>query len=205
MKENIPALIEQKYMDWEHLYQNGCSDSFWPDGVNLDLLRNHIISYKRQMAGTLLEFIHADLFNRELPPEVDRNYMAKPDEIRNRAVNTLELYKRDRHYQCLCGLAGTIPPDVRRTVSYDTAMGYARRLEAAIRDDDLLTMRLHSDPENNLRSFEWCVEKIRRADARLLLDTDPQERAVEDEWGAENAVAESYETYTGSTPLLRLG
>ena len=34
---------------WEHLQEYGCNDPFWPDGCNMNLVRNHILSYKQQI------------------------------------------------------------------------------------------------------------------------------------------------------------
>lgn len=34
---------------WERKNEEGCSDPFWPDGVNMNLNRNHIIYDKRQI------------------------------------------------------------------------------------------------------------------------------------------------------------
>ena len=60
-------------------YYNGCSDPFWANGVNLNLVRNHIIYYKRQMQKISEEYgcFLPEIYYRELPPKVESNYMAK--------------------------------------------------------------------------------------------------------------------------------
>ncbi len=35
---------------WNYILENGCNDPFWPDGTNMNLTRNHIISYKLEIA-----------------------------------------------------------------------------------------------------------------------------------------------------------
>lgn len=52
MKENTPEqqlkllcrLIIRERATWNHINENGCNDPFWPDGCNMNLTRNHIIS-----------------------------------------------------------------------------------------------------------------------------------------------------------------
>ena len=65
---------------WKHLKENGGSDTFYPDGVNLNLLRNHLIYYK----GKIREFCAekgVDLPEEAyLPnlPYTDSNYFVNP-------------------------------------------------------------------------------------------------------------------------------
>ena len=51
-KENPLEELEKAYAQWESLYQQGGSDPFYPDGVNLNLVRNHILYFKRQIEET---------------------------------------------------------------------------------------------------------------------------------------------------------
>ena len=53
--EQIQANLDERFQVWNYIAQNGCSDPGWPDGVNMNLVRNHIIYYygllhKRQAA-----------------------------------------------------------------------------------------------------------------------------------------------------------
>lgn len=86
MKKNTPeqqlkllcGLIIRERTTWTHINENGCNDPFWPDGCNLNLTRNHIISYKRDIAE-LCEKTGMTLpeeYFLKVPPEVDNNYMA---------------------------------------------------------------------------------------------------------------------------------
>lgn len=89
------AGLEKAYAHWQRLYENGGSDPFWPDGVNLDLVRNHIIYFKGQIEETCPLYMADELYLRELPPEVDPNYMANPDKIREQARRSLQAYQAD--------------------------------------------------------------------------------------------------------------
>ena len=86
MKKNTPeqqlkllcSLIIRERATWTFINENGCNDPFWPDGCNLNLTRNHIISYKRAIAE-LCEKTGMTLpeeYFLKVPPEVDDNYMA---------------------------------------------------------------------------------------------------------------------------------
>jgi len=74
-KEDPLDELEKSYARWRNLYENDGSDPFWPDGVNLNLVRNHIIYYKRQIEETCPLYMSHELYQRELPPEVDPNSM----------------------------------------------------------------------------------------------------------------------------------
>lgn len=70
--------IRQEIDHWEYINQNGCSDPFYADGVNMNLTRNHIIYAKRQIAEMCVE--HGIPVPEEMylptPPEVNDYYMA---------------------------------------------------------------------------------------------------------------------------------
>ena len=89
---------------WEYKNENGCSDPFWTDGMNMNLNRNHIIYDKRKIAQICEE--HGILIPEEMylptPPEVDDYYMAnlkqkrRVEMIGNRERITTKRNKYDR-------------------------------------------------------------------------------------------------------------
>lgn len=68
---------------WDDLKKNGCSDPAWPDGVNLNLVRNHIIYWYRLLRERTNQTVQLSMFDagmdlrneRPLPPEVPDRYM----------------------------------------------------------------------------------------------------------------------------------
>lgn len=83
--------LEKDISRWNDICKNGCSDPFWPDGVNLNLVRNHIIHDLRllsdleqkpvQISMFMLlddvETVPDDVMNDErIPPIVPDTYMA---------------------------------------------------------------------------------------------------------------------------------
>lgn len=82
--QELSESIENEIKRWEEINEHGCNDPFWTDGCNMNLVRNHIISYKCLMleeqdrTGEELP----ESFYYQTPPEVDNYYMA--DLRRNR-------------------------------------------------------------------------------------------------------------------------
>ena len=59
--EELVRELEKDYARWEQVYMAGSKDPFWPDGVNANLCRNHILCGKRRI--------------RELYPDIsDENF-----------------------------------------------------------------------------------------------------------------------------------
>ncbi len=84
------AELEADIARWHDIYEHGCSDPFWPDGVNLDLKRNHIINDLRVIAELEKKPCQLSLFSIGegpqaqgdwrndpcIPPKVPQDYMA---------------------------------------------------------------------------------------------------------------------------------
>lgn len=70
--------IRREIEHWKAINQNGCNDPFWSDGCNMNLTRNHIISYQRQIHEICTEnqLPLPEECYLSIPPEVDDNYMA---------------------------------------------------------------------------------------------------------------------------------
>ena len=70
--------IREEIAYWKYINQYGCNDPFWPDGTNMNLVRNHIISYQVELQEICTEnqLPLPEEYYLSLPPEVDNNYMA---------------------------------------------------------------------------------------------------------------------------------
>ena len=92
--EKIKAVqyeLDRNIERWHFIHDNGCSDPFWPDGVNMNLKRNHIIYDLRELAKLDCKPRQLSLFevsveciansdvmqDSRIPPEVPNNWMAK--------------------------------------------------------------------------------------------------------------------------------
>ena len=178
-QEDPLAEMEKAYAHWQALYDHGGSDPAWPDGINLNLVRNHIIYYKRQIEEACPLYTSHELYQRKLPPEVDQDYMARPDEIREHAQQSLRTYLADPDYRYLLRHKDSLLPKTRKEVCLDAVLNYAQGLRLAIEQDDLVSMRRHERPGLYLDSFKSCADKVRAA----LEDEVPNlfELAEEDE------------------------
>ncbi len=93
--------IRREIEHWKDINQNGCSDPSWTDGCNMNLTRNHIIYYQRQLKEICIEneMPLPDEYYFAVPPEVDTNYMAnlKQKERVKRIFHMAEIPGR-KHY-----------------------------------------------------------------------------------------------------------
>lgn len=162
-QEDPLAELEKAYAQWQRLYENGGSDPFWPDGVNLNLVRNHIIYFKSQIEETCPLYMADELYQRKLPPEVDQNYMANPERIRVQARQSLKAYLADPNYQYILRHRDSLSPKQSKELCVGAVLGYASGLQKSIAQDNLVEMRCHREPERYLESFQDCADKVRQA------------------------------------------
>lgn len=69
--------IRANYKYWHEIAEHGCSDPFWEDGCNLNLIRNHIIGLRSQIstqAREKMQPVPGEVY-WALPPEVPNTYM----------------------------------------------------------------------------------------------------------------------------------
>ena len=137
----LAAEIKGRMELWEELKEKGGSDPSWSDGVNMNLVRNHIISAKRQVKeiceGNGMPL--PEEYSIPTPPETDRNYMARADEIRHAAGELLERCRADENYR---NLVDVLP---RLGAAEQQSLGAAARsvawLGQCIENDDLVALR----------------------------------------------------------------
>lgn len=68
--------LAERYKHWAQERKDGCVDPNWSDGVNLNLVRNHIINFKRQIRLICDKFgltIPA-IYYRPLPPKMPSDF-----------------------------------------------------------------------------------------------------------------------------------
>jgi len=87
MLQQAKNSYSEERLNWEFIYKFGCRDPFWPDGTNLNLIRNHCIFYRQQMAAICKEYSLPIPETLPLPDEVDNDYMAPYGLFPNRLVN----------------------------------------------------------------------------------------------------------------------
>ena len=163
-KEDLAEELEKSFDQWEYLREHGGSDPFYTDGVNMNLVRNHILYYKHEMVeqyGADYEK-YPEIFYREPPPEVDGAYMAKAGEIKDGAGRALESYISDPNFFYLLANKDMLTEKETEKISLRNVLKCASGLAAAIKDGDLITMRRHAvGAEGYLESFARCAAQMR--------------------------------------------
>lgn len=70
--------VQRSFDRWNEIAKNGAGDPFWPDGTNMNLVRNHIIYFYRKMdeeGGQLTMFECSEENRRPIPPKVPNGYL----------------------------------------------------------------------------------------------------------------------------------
>lgn len=162
-KKNIDYVkeLQNSFDRWAYLYQYGCRDPSWSDGVNMNLVRNHICYYKKKIEETIPQHEYPAMYFQDLPPEMPQNYMARADEIRESAKRSLSLYLADENKRFLNKKLITLDKQSIKNTCIINVLNYAKALDTAIRNDDLITMRRHENPEAYIESFARCAEKVK--------------------------------------------
>lgn len=76
------ASVVEELEIWKRHNERGCTDPFWADGCNMNLIRNHIIYYKDKITKICEEsrLTLPEEYYLPLPPEIDNGYMARLDQ-----------------------------------------------------------------------------------------------------------------------------
>lgn len=77
LKEHRDRIIEERE-DWKYINEHGCNDPSWPDGSNMNLVRNHILYYRVKIEEICKETCMPlpEEYFLPVPPEVPETYMA---------------------------------------------------------------------------------------------------------------------------------
>lgn len=159
---DFAAALENSFARWDFIHEHGCSDPFWADGVNMNLVRNHIMYYKQQLSEKATLFLLPKAYYREVPPEVDNNYMARPDEIRQNAARSMQIIDADENLKFVQQQSVHLTEKQLKQLCVPAILGYAENLRRAISEDDLLTMRRYENPNGYLESFQSAAQKAVR-------------------------------------------
>lgn len=159
LKNELAARLRESYAEHKHILEHGCNDPFYEDGVNLNLVRNHILYYKRQCKEKLPpEDFPAEYF-LETPGEVDIRYMSDPEGIRKGAREALHAYEADKDYQFLKRTVNGLTEKQGIDTSVYRVLSYVPCLRDCIEKDNLVEMRRHCS-RYAIDSFRECRKKV---------------------------------------------
>ena len=143
---------------YEDLRVHGGSDPFWSDGANMNLCRNHVMYFRKQVETELDPENYPEEYFLEIPAEVSVHYMADPDGIRSRSTAALEVLKENQDFQYLRSkLSGDLDKETSQCMN---PVRYVLGMEDAIRRDDLVVMRRCQDPEYYVKYLRESRKKL---------------------------------------------
>lgn len=97
--EELVRELERDYARWEQVYMAGSKDPFWPDGVNADLCRNHILCGKRRIRELYPDAEMPEIYYRPLPQELPAEYMARKEDVPFPVSWTVKMKKKQKETQ----------------------------------------------------------------------------------------------------------
>ena len=201
-KTDYAVTLENDYARWDKLFTKGGSDPSWSDGVNLNLVRSQIIYDKQKLAERESSlFGLPEIYYREIPPEVDNNYMARPDEIRENARKAMEIIDADENLKFVREQSASLSEQQIKQWCIPAIINYAENLRRAIAADDLIIMRRYEHLDSYIESFESVAIRIRdpqsmrRINDNLTVcdpedDEDFEEECSETEQGESEGISE---------------
>lgn len=86
---DIRGELEEAFARWNALACGECADPGWEDGANMNLVRNHILYYYRQLEemGACVRNLFGEIVDeRPVPPQVPNNYVVRNGKCQNRWI-----------------------------------------------------------------------------------------------------------------------
>ena len=160
--EDLYRNLQQSFDHWHILYTQGGSDPFWADGVNLNLVRNHILYYRKRIDELSPDETRRELYHRELPPVVESDYMANPEEIRQKAKASLQKLEQDENYRYLRRKEKTLTPKQIEAANIRYLVAYVHGIRTALEKDDLVTLRRAGDVDWMVKCVAERAEQVRQ-------------------------------------------
>ena len=111
-----------------------------------------------------------DVYYRETPPEVDCNYMARPDEIGENARKARGIIDGDENLKYIREHWSEFSEQQLERWSIAAILCYPESLHHAIADDNLIEMRRFEHLDTHLESFESAAQKMKTPESRQRIN-----------------------------------
>lgn len=166
--------LEKSFARWQNVHDNGGSCPYSTDGQSLNLVRNHILSYKNAIANS--QGIKPEIYYRETPPIMDEAYMVNPDKIRASCKEAFKICIHDKNFKFLKKSAYLLPDSIQKKTNIYWAINRMKSWKASIENDNLVEMRRLMDSAYYLKSFKEIADQIRPMilNDGILTDTQGQ-------------------------------
>lgn len=188
-KEDLAFKLMGKFLEWENAKIEGSSSPVWTDGQELNHIRDSIIYLKREMES--LDYL-PEIYYRETPPVMPQRYMAHPEEIRQKAKETLNICKENEDYQFIFSHGTPLDEQQKSWICLDGILNSVLRMERMIRVDNLVEMKKYDKADKYLKSFEVCRKGLEEL-LEELEDLNPPEEPKEPEVVYEQMKLSDYE------------
>jgi len=152
--------LQDSFDCWDHLNEYGGQDPFWADGMNMNIVRSHIMYYKSQMEDKFGSGEYPDIYYRDTPPEVSPDFMAVPDRIRADAATALQIIEADDNLKFIRETIDGLTDKQRQALCVGAVLGYVQKLKHCIAENDLVSMRRYRDPQWVLDSFQRLANRL---------------------------------------------
>ena len=159
--EELVRELERDYARWEQVYMAGSKDPFWPDGVNANLCRNHILCGKRRIRELYPDAEMPGIYYRPLPQELPAEYMARKEELRSAALRSYTRYISDENFCFIRNHVERIPETDALRGILDALLARADVLKDAVLSGDYVAMRRYADAGSLLASLKSGAERFR--------------------------------------------
>lgn len=158
--------LEESFRRWDELKKNGGQDPLYADGVNLNLVRNHIIYDKGELERICKAslFKLPDIYYEETPEQVSMDYMARPEEIRHNALRTLNTLQAHPDYKYLVSLRSMAEGLDKKSVLRNAVLcgiSVVDMLKLVFKEDDLVALRRYENTERRIDDLTRTAEKAR--------------------------------------------
>lgn len=133
--------LSLSYKRWEELFNNGGSDPFWSDGVNLNIVRNHIIYWKRRIGEEKPELMESELYKKPIPKKMSNGYMACSNEIRIKAKKVLDSIYDNADYKYICSHYFELSDEEKNETKASLIINVVNGYEKSLLEDNLIELR----------------------------------------------------------------
>ena len=152
--------LEKDYQHWQDVYENGCNDPSWADGVNLNLIRNHIAYDKEQLKQSMPEDELPELFYKDLPPKVDGDYMARSFEIMQNAIRYHHACTEIEEWNTLANAFDFLDTKDPEQESMRFFIRRIQHLKEAIDCMDYVFMQRYKDPTEDIVKIKEYAQRL---------------------------------------------
>ena len=154
--------LKEDFERYQYVLENGSNDPLGSDGVNLNLIRNHIIHQKKIIENKFVNESYPAIYFQPTPDEVDSDFMVHEDMIRQKANQTLKKFNSFFYLDELKNASYYLEPKQLVEAGIQQSINRIHVLEQAIDEDDLVTMRRISMHENEYyEDLEKAFENLR--------------------------------------------